>query len=53
MNKDLNTMTMDEKWAELGKQYVLIEQTQNNIAMLKQALAKKEEPILDKPDNGG
>ena len=43
MNKDLNTMTDEQKWAELGKQYVLIEQAQNNIMLLKQALSKKEE----------
>jgi len=38
---DLNKMTDEQKWAELGKQYVLIEQTQNNIALLKQSLSKK------------
>ena len=36
-------MTDEQKWAELGKCYVLMEQTQNNIMVLKQALSKKEE----------
>jgi len=41
--KNLNKMTEEEKWAELGRMYVLVEQTHNNIALLKQALSKKEE----------
>ena len=40
---NINEMTEEQKWAELGRMYVLTEQTHNNIAMLKQALSKKEE----------
>ena len=40
---NINDMTDEQKWAELGRMYVLTEQTHNNIAMLKQALSKKEE----------
>ena len=39
---DIKDMTKEQKWAELGRQYVMLEQTQNNIGLLKQALSKQD-----------
>ena len=46
MTRDINTMTEEQKWAELGRQYELLNQAQNNIAVLRQALSQKEDKAI-------
>ena len=39
----LDTMTTEQKWAALGKQYELLNQCQQNINVLRQSLAQEQQ----------
>ena len=40
----IEDMSKEEKWAELGRAYTMLENAQATIRLLKQSLAEQQEP---------